>query len=331
MRRAPGALLLAALGLSTAGCIEDRLAVEFFTQVNGDGTCTRRIEYRLERVDTEKGDARVAIPPDRDALATLHRFPTGEPWRISEDSELGLHVVVVEAIGLPSANAVEGDYWRARSRRAQPARNAVSAFADGQHGLYEYQEVLRDPASPLAGMRLLSRLALKRDDAFARQFAEALADKGVPPREGELRRAYHELFAAPFARDVAQIAERPFFGPRERRELDALLQGLDEKQRALVARLVPLTGGAAAADVEAATETAVQKLGEALDAQLGEAGLSLTAPDGAARIRFHATVVMPVPILRANTCVTGDTAQWEFDEDDLFGRGFAMKVLAAAR
>jgi hypothetical protein len=39
---------------------------------------------------------------------------------------------------------------------------------------------------------------------------------------------------------------------------------------------------------------------------------------------------MPVPILRANTCATGDTAQWDFDEDDLFGRGFEMKVLAAA-
>ena len=40
---------------------------------------------------------------------------------------------------------------------------------------------------------------------------------------------------------------------------------------------------------------------------------------------------MPAPILRANTCVTGDSAEWEFEEGDLFGRGFEMKALAASR
>ena len=60
-------------------------------------------------------------------------------------------------------------------------------------------------------------------------------------------------------------------------------------------------------------------------------GVPLVAPEGAGRVRFRATLVMPVPILRANTCVSGDTAQWEFDENDLFGRGFEMKALAASR
>ena len=317
-------------GCIETGCIENRLSVDLFTQVQADGTCTRRIEYRLERLDTGKGDARVAIPPDQDPLLTLHRFPAGDPWRIHDDSEIGLHVVTVEAVGLASAAAIEGDYSRARARKAAPARNVVSAFADPEHALYEYQEVLRDPASPLAGVRLLSRLALKRDDGFARQFAEALGDKGVAPREGDLRRLYRELFAAPFAREVAQIAERPFFGPRERRELDALLQRLDEKQKELVARLVPLTGGASQSDVEAATDGAVQKLGETLLGEIEEAGLPLTA-DGESAIRFHATLVMPAPILRANTCAAGDTAQWDFDEDDLFGRGFEMKALAGSK
>ncbi len=331
MQRAPRALLLAALGLSLGGCIENRLSVEIFTQIQGDGSCTRRIEYRLERVDTEKGDARVAIPPGQDPLLTLQRFPSGEPWRISEDSELGLHVLSVEAVGLPSANAVEGDYWRARARRAQPARNSVSAFADPEHGLYEYQEVLRDPASPLAGIRLLSRLAARQEGTFARQFAEALGERGVPPREGELRRLYRDVFATPFARDVAQVAQRPFFGPRERRELDDVLDRLDARQKQLVARLASLSAGTAVADVDEATDTAMKKLADPLLAEVEQAGLPFLPPEGEGRVRFRATLVMPVPILRANTCANGDTAQWEFGEDDLFGRGFEMKVLAAAR
>ncbi len=74
----------------------------------------------------------------------------------------------------------------------------------------------------------------------------------------------------------------------------------------------------------------MNRLGDSLLEQLEEAGLPLFAPDGASRVRFRATLVMPVPILRANTCVAGDTATWEFDEEDLFGRGFEMKALASA-
>ena len=40
---------------------------------------------------------------------------------------------------------------------------------------------------------------------------------------------------------------------------------------------------------------------------------------------------MPTPIARANTCFAGDTAVWEFAEDELFGRGFEMTALAATR
>ena len=61
-----------------------------------------------------------------------------------------------------------------------------------------------------------------------------------------------------------------------------------------------------------------------------DAGLPLLTPDGADRLHLRATLVMPAPILRANTCVAGDTATWEFDEEDLFGRGFEMKALASA-
>jgi hypothetical protein len=321
------ALPVACLALLAAGCIETRLSVELFTQVQGDGSCLRRIEYRLERVDTDKGGVRVAIPPEQDPLLTLHRFPSGEAWRLHDESEPGLHVVTVEAASLPSPDAIEGDYFRARTRKAQPARNSVSAFSDPEHGLYEYQEVLRDPASPLAGLRLLSRLALKREDAFARQFAEALAERGAA-READVRRTYRELFASPFAREVAQVAERPFFGPRERRELDGIVGRLDARQKELAARLAGVAA-ASLADADAATEAALQRLGDTLLGEVEDAGLPILTEGQ--QLRFHATVVMPAPILRANTCAAGDTAQWDFEEDDLFGRGFEMKVLAAAR
>ena len=70
--------------------------------------------------------------------------------------------------------------------------------------------------------------------------------------------------------------------------------------------------------------------------QIREAGLP--APFGLAdetaerttRIRFRATLLMPGPIVRANTCVQGDTATWEFDQDDLYGRGFEMWARAAS-
>jgi hypothetical protein len=316
--------------LGLTGCIESRLSVELFTQIHGDGTCTRRVEYRLERVDTEKGDARVAIRPEDDLLRQWHRFPTGEPWQVREDAQTGLHVIVLEAL-LPSPGAVDGDFYRARAPRAQPARNSVSAFVDTEHGTYEYQEVIRDPSSPLAAARALSRAALKRDRAFAGGFAEALAGKGAGPRESDVRRAYREQLAEPFAREVALLAERPLYGPRERRDLDAIFDHLDEKQKALAARLSALAPGTPPEEIAAAAEASFNSLGDALLAQLAEVGLPLLTPEGQGRLRFRATLVMPAPILRANTCVAGDTATWEFEEEDLFGRGFEMKALASAR
>lgn len=321
---------LFALALVASGCIENRLSVELFTQLNADGTCTRRATYRLERVDTEKADARVAIPPGDDPFARQYRFPAGEPWRRSDQSEPGLRVVTLEA-QLPSPQAVDGDFFRARTPRAQPATNSVSAVADVEHGVYEYQEVLRDPSSPLAAARLLSREAVRQDGAFAEALAAALAGKRVALREPDVRRAYRQLLAEPFAREVAALSERPLYGPRERRELDAVFDRLDGRQKALAGRIASLTAGSAADEIDAATEAAFSHVGDGLLEQLQEAGLPLLTPDGADRVRFRATLVMPLPILRANTCVSGDTATWEFEEVDLFGRGFEMQAVAAAR
>jgi len=316
--------------LGLTACIENRLTVELFTQIHADGTCTRRVEYRLERVDTDKGDARVAIRPQDDQLVAWHRFPSGEPWQVREERETGLHLVVVEAL-LPSPGDADGDFLRARRPRAQPARNAVSAFVDVDHGTYEYQEVFRDPASPLAAARALSRAALKRDEDFAKGFAAALAGRGAGPRESDVRRAYRERLAEPFAREIALLAERPLYGPRERKDLDDLFDRIDQKQEDLAARLSALAPGTPPEEIEAAALAAFNSLADGLLAELDEAGLPLLAPEGKARARFRATLVMPAPILRANACVTGDTVVWEFEEEDLYGRGFEMKALASAR
>jgi hypothetical protein len=331
-RRRP-AVALATLAIATAtACIENRLSVDVLTQFHADGTCTRRVEYRLERVDTEKGDARVPIRPESDPLRTLHRFPSGEPWQLRDETETGLHVVVLEAT-LPSPDQASGDFHRARSPRAQPARNVVSSFADVEHEVWEYAEVLRDPSSPLAAARALSRSAVKRDGAFADGFARALAASGAgaSPRESDVRRAFRERLAEPFAREVALLAERPLYGPRERRDLEALYERIGEKQEDLADRLSSLAPGTSPAEIESAAEASFNALGEQLLADLEAAGLPLLTPEGTDRVRFRATLVMPAPILRANTCVVGDTATWEFAEEDLFGRGYEMRALASAR
>ena len=207
---------------------------------------SRRVEYRLERVDTEQGRARTTIPPAEDPLRKHFRFPSGEPWQLSEQVETGLHVVTVEA-QLPSPQDAEGDYYMARSPKAHPARNLVSALVDTEHDVYEYQEILRDPSSPLATARTLSRLALKSDPVFAQAFAEAFATavegKTAAPRIPDVRRLYRELLAEPFAREVAALAERPLYGPRERRELDLIYDRMDERQKQFAARLSTLTTG----------------------------------------------------------------------------------------
>ncbi|HSD25911.1 MAG TPA: hypothetical protein VLL75_01350, partial [Vicinamibacteria bacterium] len=164
----------------------------------------------------------------------------------------------------------------------------------------------------------------------ARGFSSAL-EEGAAPRESDVRRAYRELFAEPFAREVAALAERPLYGPREKRELEGLLDRLGDRQKDLAARLSALTPGTPPDEVEAATDKSVNSLGDELLGQLEVAGLPLGTPDGLQRVHFRATLVMPAPILRANTCAAGDTAVWEFPEEDLFGRGFEMAAVASAR
>ena len=110
------------------------------------------------QVDPEKGNARVAIQPADDPSA----LPPLPHWRALAPDRGDRRRAFASSSSrrlLPSPQDVDGDYFRARSPKAHPARNFVSAFVDAEaRGVYEYQEVLRDPASPLAASPRASRV-----------------------------------------------------------------------------------------------------------------------------------------------------------------------------
>jgi len=84
------------LALPALRCIEDRLDVDVTTYVHADGSCTRKLEYRLERVDADKRKT-LEIPPAEDPPRLLHRFPQGERWSVRHDAAATRHLVTAEA------------------------------------------------------------------------------------------------------------------------------------------------------------------------------------------------------------------------------------------
>ena len=66
-------LLALAVVLSGTACFEERLDVDITTRIHPDGTCERRIEYRLEHSDTDKAGerTRMASIPRRTRLRRL--------------------------------------------------------------------------------------------------------------------------------------------------------------------------------------------------------------------------------------------------------------------
>lgn len=323
--------------LAFQACIEDRLSVDITTRILPDGTMLRRTEYRLERVDLEKEEKLLALPrPEEDLLRRLHRFPTGERWTLVDEPGEKLHRLVTEAT-LAYPHDLDWDFWRVRrqSAAAAPARNTIS-FAmeeEGPGAVYDYAEVFRDPASPLEGARRFAELLLKKDGDFAGRFRRAFGEGA--PREADVKRAYREQFALPLGRETSRLAARPLFGPQERQRLERLLDRLDVP---LADALQALAPGADSAKVRGALDDAFEGLGELVLQELEGEGLPAPfalgnlASDGPfASIRFRATLIMPAPIVRANTCVDGETAVWEFDQDDLYGRGFEMWAKATGR
>jgi hypothetical protein len=326
-RRRP--LVVLPFCLLLAGCIEDRLSVDILTQIHSDGTCSRRIEYLLERVDTDHGGARVAFDEAGSPLVTLHRFPSAEPWRVEEETGEGFHRIVLDAT-LDSPNAFDGDYFRAQHPGAPPARNFISAYANPADGIFEYYEVFRDPLSPLAGARALARDLVGRDEEFARLVLDALGDRAGAPREDGLGQAYLEIFAEPFARDVSDLRRRPIFGPRERRDLEGILEAVEAHQADLRLAAHSLAPTVPMDDLDVAVDAAMDALGDTVLERAEDSGLPLLPGRRTIRIAFQATLVLPYPIGRSNTCASGDTAVWEFDEQELYGRGFEMMALASA-
>jgi hypothetical protein len=296
------------------------------TRVQVDGSCSRRVEYRLERVDVDAGGKRLRIPPAESPLRLLHRFPQGDGWTTREDLEGDVHTVVVEGT-VNSPNDLEGDYSRTAVPQGRPARNHVSFALD--RGSYDYSEIVVDPASPLAGARLLSQSLLKRQDEFAERLERVLDDPQV--RRAELKRIFNQSFALPFSRDVAEIAGRPTFGPRERRQVEDLLDLLTQREGEMTAALQALLPGRAREDLERTLDDALEGWGGSVEKEFTAAGLPVPFSDRTTKVRFKATLTLPAPIVRANTCFAGDTATWEFEGEDLYGRGFDMWARAVQR
>ena len=328
----PVVVLLFPVVLASPACVEDRLAVDITTVVQGDGACIRRTVYRLERFNSQEEDSPLEIPRGQDPLTLLHRFPAGESWVVQHDVQPRGHVVTLEA-RFPSPNDIDWDYWRAATAKAPAARNHFSFGIEGEatSARYEYSETFLDPASPLEGLRLLSRALLKKDEAFA---AEALRRlDGVPLHGPDVARAFRDSLALPFAAEVSALANRPVYGPRERRDIEALGDRLTALSKELTERLVALAPGLDAERAGEALDDVFEAMGEPVGREVFDAGFPLP-PFGSdlarPRIHFHATLVMPAPIVRANTCANGDTATWDFDGDDLYGRGFEMWATAGA-
>ncbi|MFI5184440.1 MAG: hypothetical protein ACHQNV_08580 [Vicinamibacteria bacterium] len=320
--------LLLVLPLFSAACVEDRLVVDVNTVIHGDGSCTRHVVYQLERTGSDAADPAFDLRPDQDPLRVAHRFPAGEAWTVQHEVKARTHAVTLDA-NLPSPNAIDWDYWRAATPRAPAARNHFS-FAMEEDSRYEYSETFLDPASPLQAMRLLAQLLGKSDGSFADELLRRIEAKAL--RRGDVTRAFREAFSGPFLKEVSAIGSRPVFGPRERKEIEALLDRLSALQKDLAVRLLELNPSLDPATLDQALDDSSGPLGDELQRQLADAGLPSFGPgQPSSPVHFHVTLVMPAPIVRANTCAQGDTATWDFDGEDLYGRGFEMWAVAASR
>jgi hypothetical protein len=334
--RLRGSLLLAALGAS--GCIHHRLDVVIRTDVRADGSCVRRIEYRLERSEGEGRGSKEPTPgyrqdPASDPLNASFRFPSGEPWSVvNEVPSDDKHLVTAEAT-FPSVNDIDWDYWRQRAAAGPPARNylSFSQATSDEGSLYEYNETFRDPASPIAAARRLTQLMQTKDKAFADAFVRALSDEHRD--RGPLRRAFKEVLAVPLARRVEALARRPTFGPRERRELERLSEEGPVQDFGVALRGLVL--GIDSKAVDQAADAAFTEVFEPLRKDMDAIGLPLALAFGEdpanLEIHFRVTLVMPTAITRANTCFAGDTVTWEFDQDDLYTGPFPMWAKASTR
>jgi hypothetical protein len=252
--------------------------------------------------------------------------PRGDHWVVTDEVGADRHLRRVEAL-VPKAKAVDGDFLRVQASSARPARNHVSYAQDD--GDYEYVEVVLDPNSPVAAMRQFIGMMEAHGDRIAARAALQLRERALTA--GDISRAYRDACVEPLRRLLAEV-DRPVWGLAERMALGEAADHLDNCDDAAEAALLVLSPGDPGpihTALEEATEAVEQEhdladlgwlLYRAFDAdQWDENGVT---------VAFHATLVMPAPIVRANTCFSGDTAHWDFKQGDLYGRGFEMRALA---
>jgi hypothetical protein len=321
--------LPAAILLSTGSCPDSRpkLDVTFYTQIAADGGCTRRTEYRLRRTSDRNKDAPgFDQAPRTDPLRMAFRFPTGDRWTITDKAAADAHDVSLDAF-LASANDLGWDYWRQDKPQAPAARNHVSFGMAGSE--YEYAEWIADPNGPVEAMQKYVELMERLVDKLASSTASRLADRHLSA--ADVRKAYTDECLTPIRRQIS-LADRPLYGPAEKENLAQIAKILETCDKGVVSALLALSPGDEEPIREAlkrinddpTTQTEAEQIGSALYAAFDAEPFD----DDGVDIRFHATVVMPAPIVRANTCYQGDTARWDFTQADLYRRGFEMRVVA---
>ena len=191
----------------------------------------------------------MAIPPAEDPLRKRFRFPSGEPWQMTEQVETGLHVVTLEA-QLPSPQDADGDYYMARSPKAQPARNVVSA--NRRRGARRLR-VPGGPARPvLAARDRADALPDRAQERPGRSRKRSRRPSRRPSKAGPQPRGSRTCAGsiASCSRSRSRARSRPSpsgrsTGPASGDELEEIYDRLDERQKQLAARLATLTTGVA--------------------------------------------------------------------------------------
>ena len=286
----------------------------------------RRVPARALR--QREGASRAHRDRAREGRApALPPLPRGEAWTRPRRARGAAPRRSPPKACSPPRTHIDCDYWRAlrapAALRPQP-RLLRHARGRGPGAIYEYAETFLDPASPLASLRLL--VATPREAATT---SSPTASPGpwasaAPPR-AQVQRAYRERLAGPFAQAVGALAARPVFGPRERAETEDLLDSRPTLQKALSKPLAAPQPGSDPEAVTKAVEAAGRRVvGAHRSARWRRAGLPLSGVRRAHDRQGRTSA--PPWSCPARSCAPtpashGDTATWEFDGDDLYGRG----------
>jgi hypothetical protein len=112
----------------------------------------------------------------------------------------------------------------------------------------------------------------------------------------------------------------------------AVPRRLADEPGELIEALARRAPGVAPKALRGAAEAALGSVAENVEAGLDREGLPGLFPgERSLSVSYRPTLTLPYPIERANsTCAVGDTATWEFSDEDLYGRGLGMWATASA-